>query len=316
MIERFGTLPDGRIVQQITLANEQLNVSLITYGASLQQVKFGEQNVLLSGETLEEYLGDLAYSGAIVGRASNRIAKARAHIAGQEHRFDVNEDNGNCLHGGSEGSGQMLWTLADHSRSHAVLNLHMPDGHMGFPGALDVSARYELDGAALRLNISAQSDQETLCAFASHGYWTLSDAPHIDALELQIAAEQYLPVDDAMIPTGRRAPVHNTSFDFRKMREIGGAEMDHNFCIRAERGALKPVLWLQSKASGVAMEVASTEAGVQVYDARHMARAALAIEPQVWPDAINQSGFPNMVLKPDETYESLTEFRFSKRAHA
>ncbi len=314
MIEQFGQMSDGRSVERITLETDDLSVSILTYGASLQQVMFDGQNVILNGDSLEEYIEQLTYFGAIVGRVANRIGQGKAVVAGQDVQLSANEDNGNCLHGGPDGSSQMVWTLQDHSATHVTLTLHMPDGHMGFPGALDVTARYELDGAMLRLNMSAQSDQETLCAFASHGYWKLSDEATINAHEMKIAAKSYLPIDANKIPTGEPAAVQNTQFDFTQMREIGLSEMDHNFCIRPERGALDPVLWLQSRASGIAMEVASTECGIQIYDATHMGRTGLAIEPQVWPDAVNHAGFPNMVLKAEETYNAITEFRFSKRA--
>ena len=312
----FGHMPDGRLVERVTLASDDLSVSIITYGASLQKVEIGGQNVILSGDTLEDYVEHLMYFGAIVGRVANRIGQGRANVAGREINLDKNEESGNCLHGGPDGSSQMVWTLQDHSATYAILTLHMPDGHMGFSGALDVTARYSLEGATLRLEISAESDQETLCAFASHGYWTLSDEANINAHEMRIAAQQYLPIDANKVPTGEQRNVAGTQFDFRQIREIGTAQMDHNFCIRPERGALEPVLWLKSKASGIALEVASTEAGVQIYDATHLGRVGLAIEPQVWPDAVNHEGFPSMVLKAGETCKSVTEFRFSKSAHS
>ena len=48
----FGHMPDGRLVERVTLASDALSVSIITYGASLQKVAMGGQNVLRSGSTL------------------------------------------------------------------------------------------------------------------------------------------------------------------------------------------------------------------------------------------------------------------------
>ncbi len=308
MISDFGALPDGRSVKAVVLRNDALEVRLITLGASVQSVVFGGVQQVISGDSLDDYLGRLKYAGAIVGRVANRIASARAEIAGVMHRFDANEANGNCLHGGRDGAGQMLWEVADLSDTSVTFALHMPDGHMGFPGALDVRARYELSGSTLRLEITATSDAETLCSFAPHGYWTLGSGD-IGGLEMQVLGAGYLPVDADNIPTGQIAPVAESALDFRDWRAIGSTVLDHNFCVGEERSALRPVCRLRNPASGVALEVSSTEAGVQIYDARHLGRAGVAIEPQVWPDSPNQDGFPSMVLKPRETYRAVSEFR-------
>lgn len=315
MTKRFGTLPDGRDVSRLELNNEHLKVGILAYGASVQSVQFKALDVLLGSDQLEDYLGPLKYFGAIVGRVANRIAGARAVIDGKECRFDVNEPNGNCLHGGSDGTGQQLWTVIESSADCAVLSLELPDGHMGFPGAMQVTARYELCDATLRLEITSKTDKETLCAFAPHGYWNLCGATNINAHTMRVAAQHYLPIDVNNIPTGDIAPVDSTDFDFTDARVLAQTELDHNFCISCRREALRPVLWLVSPTTGITLVVASTESGVQVYDGRHMGRAGLAIEPQVWPDAINQDGFPNMVLKPGETYQAVSEFRFSQSAH-
>ncbi|MEP5154243.1 aldose epimerase family protein [Planktotalea sp.] len=310
MITAFGHLPDGRLVQRVQLENNALKVGLISYGASLQSLNFDGSKMTIGSDVLEDYLGRLKFAGAIVGRVANRIAGARYNMHGSEHVLDANEPSGNCLHGGLDGAGCSLWEIKETSKTHAVFSLHMADGHMGFPGALDVTARYELKGAALRLEISAVSDSETLCGFAPHGFWNLSAEPNINGHEMRVAADQYLPVDDQMIPIGAPVDVANSTFDFRTDRAIGTTDLDHNFCLSTEREMMRPIVWLRSPASGVSMEVASTETGVQIFDGRNLGRAGLAIEPQVWPDAINQKDYPKITLGAGETYRASTEFRF------
>lgn len=305
-------MPDGQIVERVTLQNAEMVVDLIALGASLQSVKFHGAQMVVSGETLEDYLGPLSYAGAIVGRVANRIADARANIAGRTFALDANEPSGNCLHGGSDGAGHQVWSIDETGPYFAIFSLRMDDGHMGFPGALEVRARYELLGTTLSLDISAQSDAETLCSFAPHGYWNLSGQNNINGHELTVYADSYLPLDARQIPTGEIAEVAGSAFDFRTAREIERTALDHNFCMSAERTALRPVMKLHSPESGITLSVASTEAGLQLYDARHLGRTGLAIEPQVWPDAVNQDGFPSMVLRPNQTYRALTEFSLCK----
>ncbi|WP_085307388.1 aldose epimerase family protein [Planktotalea arctica] len=311
MISTFGQMPDGRAVHSVAIGEGRLKVQVLSYGASVQSVLFNGAQMVVGSERFEPYLGPLKYAGAVVGRVANRIAGARAMIDGVASSLDANEPNGACLHGGSDGAGQLIWTILDHSAAQVTLTLHLPDGHMGFPGALDVQARYRVEAEVLRLEITATSDADTLCSFAPHGYWNLSGEANIDAHELRIAAEHFLPVDAALIPTGEVAPLKKSAFDFSQARAIGGAGIDHNFCLSRARAPLCAVVWLHSPKSGVTLEVASTETGVQIYDGRHLrlARAGLAIEPQVWPDAVNQTGFPSMTLRKGETYRVTSEFR-------
>ncbi|MCY4180721.1 MAG: hypothetical protein OXD48_10720 [Litoreibacter sp.] len=40
--------------------------------------------------------------------------------------------------------------------------------------------------------------------------------------------------------------------------------------------------------------------------------AGVALEPQIWPDAVNHTDFPNAILRPGEVYRQHTQFAFSK----
>ncbi len=71
------------------------------------------------------------------------------------------------------------------------------------------------------------------------------------------------------------------------------------------------------------MEVHTTEPGVQFYDGSGIdsvvpglggvpygAHAGLCLEPQVFPDSPNQRHFPLCVLRPEDEYSQVTEYRF------
>jgi aldose 1-epimerase len=83
------------------------------------------------------------------------------------------------------------------------------------------------------------------------------------------------------------------------------------------------VAWVSSAASGVELVIRTTEPGLQVYDAarinvpvpgldgRKMGPfCGLALEPQVWPDAIHHADWPQAALRPGETYDQHTQFIF------
>ncbi len=197
---------------------------------------------------------------------------------------------------------------------------------MGYPGSCRLSATYSCVGqGTLRLRIEAETDAATLVNLAPHSYFTLDGTDTIGAHTLEIAAQHYLPTGPDSLPTGEVRGVEATPFDFRYARVIGGTSTpyDHNYCLSPERTAIRPVARLSSPASGLAMTLATTEAGLQFYDGykldvpvagldgrRYGAHAGLCLEPQVWPDAINHLGFPSPVLRPGERYVQETEYRF------
>jgi aldose 1-epimerase len=135
---------------------------------------------------------------------------------------------------------------------------------------------------------------------------------------LRIAAEAVLPTDADFIPTGEILPVAGTPYDFRSAHAITPRRpaLDNCFCLSRTQQPLRPVLWLTGR-SGLTMEVATTEPGVQVYDGRGALRPGqgayegLAIETQGWPDAPNRPGFPAIRLAPGQVLRQVTEWRFS-----
>jgi aldose 1-epimerase len=100
---------------------------------------------------------------------------------------------------------------------------------------------------------------------------------------------------------------------------------DHNFCLSNERVAKRPVAQARSKDSGVSLLVLTTEPGVQFYAAfkvdvavpglegrRYGPFSGFCLETQIWPDAVNQPGFPEAILRPGEVLRQETDYVFSK----
>jgi aldose 1-epimerase len=203
---------------------------------------------------------------------------------------------------------------------------------MGFPGNLEILQTFRLlEGGVLDITMRATTDAPTLCNLAHHSYFNLGMEETVDGHTLRVDAATYLPVDPELIPTGEPAPVAGTRFDFRTASPLGPASakglIDHNFCLSDDRVAIHPVAELCCPETGVAMEVRTTEPGLQVYcgaaldvpvpglDGRRMGpRSGIALEPQVWPDAPHHPAFPQAVLRPGETYRQNTQFIFRKES--
>lgn len=332
-IQTFGSAPDGSPVQLIRIKNGGASAAVMTWGASLQDFRIAgiAHALVLGSPSFDAYLDRLRNYGPIVGRVANRIAGGRATLDGQQLLLERNERDVNCLHGGGRGAGSGVssWRLDDCDATSCRLSICLADGLAGFPGNLDLSARYSLDDSgALTLEIEGQTDAPTFCNMAHHAYWTLAADAGLSGHRLSIAADDYLPVDDDKIPLGAPVPVAGTRFDFRQPREViqsGDAPLDHNFCLRVASG-LRRVCRLETDT--LQLDIASDAPGLQVYDGGKIdssdwpthsgkpygAHAGLAIEPQAWPDAPNQPDYPQITLRPGERYRQVSRFHVSRKA--
>lgn len=330
MIETFGASPDGTTVHRLRLGGGGLSAHVLTCGATVQDLRLdGHAPPLTLGFAhLDAYIAHSGYFGAIVGRYANRIGGGAFALDGKTCRLDRNFRGRHLLHGGSRGADKRIWTIRDHGPDFVILALRMADGEMGFPGNLDVSCTCRLTAdSALSIEIKATTDAPTLANFAHHSYFNLDDGGASPILDhrMEIAAEAYLPVDDDLIPTGEIRAVAGTPFDFRASRPIGDFAFDHNFCLGPARRPPVQVARVEAARSGVAMEVRTSEPGLQFYAGGNIvapapgldgiayrAHSGLCLEPQIWPDAPNRPAFPRAVLRPGETYRQSTVYAFSR----
>jgi len=320
-VTTFGTTAQGRSVKRIAMAAGGLRAAVLTWGAVLQGVWLDgvAHSLTLGSDSLTDYEGKMRHHGALIAPVVNRLGGAQAPIAGVLHRFEANQDGAHTLHAGRAGTHLQVWDLVEASDSAVTLALTLPDGAGGFPGTRPLRATFSLHPpATLRLQITATTDRPTLFNAANHSYWNLDGSPLWAGHRLQVAADRYLPTTAAFTPTGEIAAVAGTAYDFRTAREIApeGPPLDTCFCLADAPRGLTPVLTLTG-ASGVALQMATTDPGVQVYDGRNAIRPGrdfyegLAIEAQNWPDAPNHAGFPGIELRPGQTYAQTTEWRFT-----
>lgn len=332
MIQDFGVLPDGTTVREITLKKGPLEASVLTYGAIIRDLKVDGQSVTLGFEDLQSYLDHSPYFGAVAGRCANRIAGGNLTVDGVRYQLDLNDNGRHHLHGGSQGFSARNWQLEQHDKASVLLKLVSEDGDMGYPGQVEALLRYTLTGAgALRVKLTATTSATTPVNLTQHAYFNLDGSADILDHTLEIAADRYLPVDEALIPTGEIRKVAWTPYDFqegRKLRRKPGEQgvlYDHNFCLADAPGQeLAFAAALEDGAGSRRMEVWTTEPGLQLFDAegmdvpvpglagkRYGAHAGLCLEAQRWPDGVNQKEFMDVLLRPGETYSHVTEFRFS-----
>jgi aldose 1-epimerase len=332
-VEEFGQTADGRAVHRITLQGGGLTAKIMTWGATLQDLRLeGHALPLTLGfPDFDSYPAHSPYFGQTPGRHANRIAKGQFSLDGIDYQLELNERGITHLHGGSAGTGKRVWTLDQHGADFAVFSIIDPDGQSGYPGTMKIDARYELKpGGCLAITYTSVTDRPTLANIAHHSYFNLDGNDDILDHELMMAADHYLPVDEDQIPTGEIATVAGTDFDFREMRPIRRVDAegqqvayDHNFCLSPARGPVRTVALARSLRSGVAMELRTGEAGVQFYSGfkispsvsglsgkTYGAHAGFCLETQSWPDSPNHEGFAGAILRPGETLVQHTEYVF------
>ena len=332
-VRRFGRTGDAEIHEVVLSADSGAEARIITWGAVLRDLcvpsPTGPRSVVLGFDSLDDYLAHSPYFGAIVGRYANRIGGARFRLDGHDVGLVPNEGR-NQLHGGPAGFGRRVWSLLEHSRRRAHLGLVSEDGDMGYPGRLLASCTYELDEPALlRITLEASCDAPTPVNLTTHSYYNLDGSADVRNHRLAILAEHVTPTDGELIPTGAVTPVDGTRFDFREPRPIRRAEpyetYDLNFVLRRDGDRAKRRLAHAAtlESGGVAMELWTTEPGLQFYDGhkidipvpgtggRRLARfGGLALEPQRFPDGPNQPHFPPCILRPGIVSRQVTELRF------
>jgi aldose 1-epimerase len=332
------------MIEEYTLTNANgLKVKLITLGAAIAELHVPDKNrklvdVVLGFDDPAGYQSDKnQYFGCTTGRYANRIAKGKFTIDGMEYQVATN--NGpNHLHGGVKRSlDKVVWKAEALKSQNAVRFTYVsPDGEEGYPGKLDLAVTYTLtDKNGVRIDYHATTDKATPVNLTNHSYFNLSGAgtPSVLDHELTLAAEQVTPADETLIPTGKIESVEGTPLDFRKPTKLGARieallktqyiGYDHNFVL-TKRGA-EPTFAakLRDPASGRVMTVLTTQPGIQVYTGNFLMnqagkggkafpkRSAVCLETHHFPDAMNHKGFPDVILRPGQTYRHSCVYAFS-----
>lgn len=346
-VEHFGKLPDGRNVLAYTMRNSAgMELTALNYGGTVTRLVVpgpdgALTDVAIGFLSLETYLKE-PYYGSLIGRVGNRIAFGRFTLEGKDYQIATNNAPGDIpcsLHGGEEGFNAKIWAVTpsfDGDDPVLTFKLRSEDGDQGYPGNLDLTVTYTLTASGIwRITYNATTDKATPVNLTQHAYFNLKGEGKGDVLDhlLQLNAKTYLPVNPGLIPLGEPAPVAGTPFDFTQPRALGeavdadddqirhGAGYDHTFVIDKGDGLARAAT-LQAP-GGIAMEVWTTEPGVQIYTGNYIPdglagksgpyirRGGVALETQHYPDSLNQPAFPSIVLQPGAAFESTTEYRFS-----
>ncbi len=336
----FGATQDGQDVTRFTLTNSHGNsVSVMTWGATLLDVNVPDrdgnrENVNLAFDELDPYLEGHPYFGSTVGRFCNRIAEGKFTIDGRDYQVTTNAGK-HHIHGGKTNFTYQNWSGESFQENEAVgvrFQLSSPDGQEGYPGTVQATVEYSWnDNNELRIAFSATTDAPTHVNLTNHSYWNLGGAGSGSAMDhvATIEADQYLDVDDDLIPTGTLNSVEDTVLDFRagvplgdRVNQLAATKgYDHCYVVRGAAGELRKAARVVDPKSGRVLEIETTQPGMQLYTANHLpgnersngygGHDAFCLETQHYPNAPNVETFPTTLLSPGDRLHEITVHRFS-----
>jgi aldose 1-epimerase len=348
-LQPFGTR-DGRPVNLYTLTNSHgVEVRVMNYGGIILSIRVPDRkgqlaDIVLGHETLEGYIPNPPYLGAIVGRYANRIANGSFTLDGKTYTLPKN-DGPNTLHGGLDKAfNKVVWDAEPLKGETGVAFSYLSkDGEEGFPGNLKVKVTYTLtDANEVVIDYEATTDKATPINVSQHSYFNLAGEGNGDILnhEVMLNADRFTPVDKNLIPTGELRPVKGTPFDFTTSTKIGariddnydqlvlGHGYDHDWIINrnSKDNGLVLAARVYEPTTGRVLEVSTTQPGVQFYTGNFLDgtvtgkqghvykhRYGFCLETQHFPDSPNHPDFPTTILKPGETFRSKTVFKFSAK---
>lgn len=342
----FGKMEDGTPVSLFTMNNGKgMTMKVMNYGGIVVSLtvpaKDGKPiDVILGFDSLSDYIAHNPFFGALVGRYGNRIAKGRFALDGNVYEL-VKNNNGNHLHGGTRGFDKVFWNIEEVPSGEGVaikLSYLSKDMEEGYPGNLRAEVVYTLtDDNTVKFHYKATTDKKTVLNLTQHTYFNLNGGKtDILSHEVSLNADQFVPVDKTLIPTGELKSVENTPFDFRTPFAIGAridaqdqqleyaGGYDHCWVINGQGMRTAAVVF--EPVSGLEMTVDTTEPGVQFYtgnfldgsltgknDVVYKKRTGFCLETEHFPDSPNQKQFPSVVLSPGETYDTETSYHFELR---
>jgi aldose 1-epimerase len=343
--ETFGNVAGGS-VDVYTLTNlHGIEVRATNFGGIITSLRVPDkqgrfEDIVLGFDELEGYIDNRPYFGALIGRYANRIAGARFTLDGAVYSLAAN-GGPNSLHGGKNGFNKVVWKAEPFENAEGIgliLTYVSRDGEEGYPGNLSAKVTYTLtDSDELGFDFEATTDKATPINLTQHSYFNLAGEGRgdISKHELTLNADRFTPVDENLIPSGELRPVKNTPFDFTKPTRIGarinnkdeqlaqGHGYDHNFVLRRKGNGLELAARVHEPQSGRALEVYTTEPGVQFYSGNFLdgtltgkkghvykQRFGFALETQHFPDSPNHPEFPSTILRPGQVYRSRTVYKF------
>ncbi|KAK6913234.1 LOW QUALITY PROTEIN: Aldose 1-/Glucose-6-phosphate 1-epimerase, partial [Dillenia turbinata] len=247
----------------------------------------------------------------VTQRISVPLLDGLLNLNGTHYKLVANEGK-NMLHRGPKGFSRVVWKVKKYGKEgnapHIIFTYF---SHDGFPGDLRVSVTYRLladNQLSTKMNARALN-KATPVNLANHAYWNLGGhgSGNILSDEIQIFASHITPRVD---PTGKIASVKGTPYDFLKPAIIGSKinGLPSGYIINyVLDGDMSHKLTKADIVSSNSLD----EKGKGGF--KYQAHAALCLETQGFPDAVNHPNFPSTIVTPEKPYSHHMLIKFSTK---
>lgn len=263
-------------------------------------------NVIMGLDQPEDYLSDKWARGAVMGRFAGRLQNP---IQIEEKTFEIEHVNNVLLHSGSSGWHQKKWNaLTQTDPLEIVFEIKCEEGNSGFPGKVNARVSYRLEESSLHIHYHAVPTAATPINMTNHAYFNLNPENTIGSHKLEVDADQYLELNEQLVPTGNKLKVNNTPFDFRAEKFLNQTRLDDYFVINQNKIAIAS---LYAPETGITMKTFTDQPGVVVFTPPHF--EAICFETQKFSNTPNISSFPSTLIKAHQHYNHQTRFEFSVR---
>jgi aldose 1-epimerase len=209
------------------------------------------------------------------------------------------------------------------------LALPSPDGDLGYPGAIDISATFSVtDDNAVCFATEVCSDRPTPVSLTQHAYFNLTGEHQRDVLqhELEVAAGHYVPAGNDMLPSHEKTSLAGQAPDLRMAKRLGDVvpalwqEHGELYWLGASP-ELRTVARLWEPQNAILLTVDTTQTCLQTYFGAALADqngsrwprfGGLCLECQGYPAASNVDGFGDIIVRPGQPQRHETRFQFSQ----
>ena len=346
----FGKLSTGEETRLYTLVNSSgASMSLCDYGARIVSINVPDRAgrntdvVVGYGDITSFETGKERFMGCVIGRYGNRINHSSFEIDGKEFKLVPNEVRDGVpvqCHGGPQGFDRFVWKgemLEEQNRVGVRFSRLSPDGEQGFPGNLQCSVTYWwTEDNVCRIEYSAVTDRPTVVNLSNHTVFNLKGPGDRYVMNhlMEVESATYVQSNKQLCPD-KLLPVEGSPFDFREMRRVDYRIDDYSneqlriadgmsgcWIIDGWDGSLKKIADLYAPETGIGVETWSTEPAFLTFTGRTFDGSqtgkygpmekfcGMLLETFHVADSPNQPRFPSTVLRPGETYSSVTEWHF------
>jgi len=258
-VESFGSC-NGVDYDEIVIKNEEkFEIRFSNLGARINSWKVSNEEGQLESIILgfdnaaHAFKGAEYFYGATIGRVAGRIDKGSFELEGETYQLPLNDDGKHHLHGGPEGFDLQQWDyeiVENEDKVDIIFTYTDEAGTNGYPGTLAIEVTHTVTAAnKWTISYKASTDQTTLFNPTNHVYFNLNgdNQATIENHTIEIDSDNFLPVDDENIPTGKIKQSTGTPFDLKSGESFGDLLEANDEQFNIHQGFDHPFLLNQDK---------------------------------------------------------------------